>query len=114
VVAWSLLVAVLLLTPGDTELSAPQWLATFTVTGGDKLIHGLLFLTQAALLERAWPRSTSPPTRAWLAVLVALLYGLALEGAQEMVPGRGWQWSDVLADGVGAALWPLFAAWRRA
>jgi VanZ family protein len=107
------LIAFLLLIPSTSELSAPDWLDRFAAAGGDKLIHGLLFLVQAALLERTWRRRLDGAWGVWLAVLVALLYGLALESLQEMVPGRGWEWDDLVADGLGAAAWPLLMALRR-
>lgn len=47
----------------------------------------------------------------WVGVaLVAAAVGLGVEMAQTMVPGRGFEWRDLAADGVGIAV-GLGAAW---
>lgn len=112
-IAWSLLVAFLLLAPGGDAPSGPVWLERFEAAGGDKLVHGLLFLAQAALLARSGRRFGEGGGRGWLAAGVALAYGAVLEFAQDSIPGRGFEVADLAADAVGAFLWPLVSLLRR-
>ncbi|TFH87631.1 VanZ family protein [Billgrantia azerbaijanica] len=50
-----------------------------------------------------------------LAFAASLLYGIAIEYAQLLAPGRsGGDWGDILANGLGAAAAVLLLkAWRR-
>lgn len=61
----------------------------------DKLYHAVNFGILAALLYLA-------TGRAWLAVLLASLYGVSDEIHQSFVPGRSSDMTDWLADTVGA------------
>ncbi len=105
---WSLLVAVLLLVPGD-EVPDPgfwDWL--------DKPVHAVLFAVHFALLPMAlaaWRRRG-----AGLAVPAALsgAYALLLEAAQIRVPGRSWDLWDLVADFAGIVLMALWLGRRRA
>jgi VanZ family protein len=114
-VGWSLVVAVLLLAPGDLESDAPDWLSELADAGADKLVHAALFFVQACCVSRVWV-SRVRVSRAWrgraaggvwLAAGLAAAYGLALELMQWQVPGRGWEAADVAANTIGAFLWPL-------
>jgi hypothetical protein len=120
--AWTLVVGVLLLAPGELLARALPWLpATAAAPGGsDRLGHVLLFLVLAILVERSLRSRWSPwPAAAWTA-LGALAYGAALEAGQLWVPGRSPDLLDGLANGLGALLgaiarrlgeaWPARAA----
>ena len=103
-----MLVAVLLLVPGD-EVPDPgfwNWL--------DKPAHAVLFAIHFALLPRALARWRS--CGRGLAVPAALsgTYGLLLEAAQIRVPGRSWDLWDLVADLAGIAIAALWLARRRA
>lgn len=63
----------------------------------DKLYHAVNFGVLAALLYLA-------TGRAWLAVLLASLYGVSDELHQSFVPGRSSDVTDWLADTAGAFL----------
>jgi len=79
---------------GFLDLSSP-W---------DKLYHAGNFGVLAALLYLA-------TGRAWLAVLLASLYGVSDEVHQAFVPGRSADAADWLADTAGALVAVLFLRW---
>jgi len=73
----------------------------------DKLYHAGNFGVLAALLYLA-------TGQAWLAVLLASLYGVSDELHQAFVPGRSADAADWLADTTGALVAVLFLQlWRR-
>ena len=105
---WSLVVLVLLVTPGDEipELGAWKWL--------DKPAHALLFAVHCGLLASSLASSRMRDRGLSLAAVVSGLYAVLLEAAQIRVPGRSWEWWDLVADLVGIAVAALFIAGRRA
>lgn len=117
-VIWASLVLIILLIPGGSVPSVHFW--TFGLPF-DKTVHGGLFFVQALLLYLAMARTspifthrppTSPPPTAsssiaWRAAAFTILYGAATELLQRTVPGRNSEWSDLLADTIGALLIPL-------
>ena len=114
--SWSLLIAVLLLAPGDLSEPAPAWLSRFETAGGDKLVHAALFFVHAAVLARTFRRLGVGAAGPWAAAAIAAAYGLALELLQLGVDGREWDSLDVLADVTGVGLWWLarfLFRWRR-
>lgn len=79
--------------------------------------HIFAYFVLAFLLTRALAhsRQVTPKLLAWV-VLVVALYGLTDEIHQVFVPGRGFQWWDVLMDAVGGVLagsWWLVAGRKR-
>lgn len=81
-------------------------------TGWDKLNHLLAFAVLSFIAQGAAERPAAPQP----AIVVGLvLYGLGIEVAQTLVPGRSGQWQDLLANaagiGLGCAL--AWAVWRR-
>jgi len=72
-------------------------------------VHGALAAVLAFLAARSLGRSRGPLASPSAAPLLAFAYLVGLEGAQELVPGRGWGWDDVvmtlLGVLIGAALW---------
>ena len=104
---WFLLVAVLLLLPGE-DLPDQEMLSW-----ADKPVHALLFAVQCALLAR----SLSPPRARWRIAAAAIptaVLAVVLEVAQLWIPGRTWEWMDLAAGLLGIALVPLLAARHRA
>lgn len=98
-VAWTLFVAVLLLVPvgeDPSEDDAWEWL--------DKPLHALLFAVQCGLLALALGPSMPGGRGATVAFVASGLYGLGLEALQIPVPGRYFEWWDVVADLAGAAM----------
>lgn len=104
---WSLIVALLLLTPA-ASLPDPglwDWL--------DKPVHALLFAVHAGLLSRALPVRLRRGRKLATAA-VSGLYGGLLEVAQLWVPGRGLDGWDLVADASGIGAMVLLLGWRRA
>ena len=102
---WAALVLVLTLTPSAEMPRTPVWkLLSF-----DTAAHAGVFFVLAGLSwfslgrQRRWPRLAA---HAGVAVLVGcLLFGALIEVLQmTMRLGRHGEWSDLLSDGLGAAL----------
>ena len=73
--------------------------------GQDKLFHAIVYAVLGGLylaLFRPGPAGYAAQAR-WLALGLAVLYGISDEWHQSFVPGREPDVLDVLADGVGAA-----------
>jgi len=77
------------------------------VQGLDKLLHLTAYAILTVLLFRCW-LTTAATTRliasACYAATVAIVYGLLLELYQIRVPGRDFQWFDILANCGGVAM----------
>ena len=102
-VVWTLVVAVLLAMPGD-EIPDPgfwDWL--------DKPAHAVLFAIHYGLLARALAGR-----RAAAAAAGSGLFAAIMETIQLWVPGRGWEWWDLVAGFAGIAVVALVQARRRA
>lgn len=122
--------------PHQLLTSAPAWIFTILILGAilwltlapkplgdediplfpgaDKIAHALMFgaLTGAVLLDwqrkRGWRKV--PVGGVWLTAAGASAVGVAVEFAQRsMHLGRGFEITDMIADGAGAALCAL--AW---
>jgi VanZ family protein len=84
----------------------------------DKVVHVVLYAGLAALIVRAlsggWLRAFAVNT-AFLAVVIAVIYGISDEIHQYFVPQRNMDGSDVIADAVGSvvAVWSLYLAGRQ-
>ena len=107
-VIWSLLVVVLLATPGD-EIPDPgvwDWL--------DKPAHALLFGIHYGLLVRALRGSQPEERQPVAAVLGSGIFAALMETAQLWIPGRGWEWWDLVANFAGITVAALLIAGRRA
>lgn len=75
-------------------------------TGWDKSNHVLAFFVLLALLDAGWPARAL-----WQKLLVLLVYGIAIEGAQGFIPGRFASGLDMLADAIGLALYLGLRPW---
>jgi VanZ family protein len=102
---WTALLAVLALVIGVLALT-PHPPPTLD-TGWDKLNHVLAFAALAFCAQHA-AQGSRWPAPAWQGGLLA--YGVLIEIAQTLVPGRHGEWPDLLADAVGIAL-GMVAAW---
>lgn len=98
---WFLLIMVLLSLPGESFPTLQFWKP-------DKIVHIILFGTQAVLLYIALslPRPTSPqgmrPLR--FAALATVSFGVLSEGYQAVFTNRAADPFDMLANAVGVAL----------
>ena len=101
---WAGLCAWLLLTPGRELPLGPGWT--------DKPAHFVLFLVQGWLLFRGL-RTSGRRRPAVAAAAATVLYASVLEVAQLWVPGRSWEWADLLAGAAGGLLAVVGARHRR-
>lgn len=72
----------------------------------DKVVHFVAFFILAVTFHRAFPIPI------WAALIVLTMYGLAIEGAQHILPYRQASLGDLLADAAGAASYYLWVYWR--
>ena len=110
--AWAVLVAMLLLVPGSSVPAVPWWVPTTFGGWIDSFVHAFLFLVQMVLVERAVERRGRGRERR-LRVTVVLGWAFLLELLQIPVPGRSFQFIDLLFAAVGVAI-ALAAVGRRA
>lgn len=105
--AWSLAVAWMMVMPSTSvEAAVSGWPALLEIPSLDKLLHAGSFGLVAWLWARAMAesdREVQGPARWILPLLGTVLYGAFLEGVQSFLPSRAMQWTDILANSVGAA-----------
>jgi len=75
--------------------------------GTDKVLHFLAYAVLTALLFGCWRATGHKPrlvASTCYAATVAIVYGVLLELCQLWVPGRDFQWSDILANCAGVVI----------
>jgi len=72
----------------------------------DKVVHCGAFFVLALTFHRAFPLPF------WLALMILIGYGLAIEYIQGLLPYRSASWGDLLADAAGAASYYALIGWR--
>ena len=97
---WAVIVAVLLLLPGD-DLPKKELFKGF-----DKVVHVLLFGILSFLFVSIWEqRSSNIDWRIILiSFLVSFVYSTLLEYLQNFIPGRQYDLIDLLANSTGIVL----------
>jgi VanZ family protein len=74
----------------------------------DKAVHCFLFLVFALLfynsISPAGIHGMKRQHAVMLTLIISLLYGIILEFLQNYVPGRSFEFTDIIADGTGAGL----------
>lgn len=101
--------ALVLLLPGSAQPMGPPWLALLAGSGGDKLVHAVLFFGLVALTVRAL-RPLGRGRALGVSVALATLWAPLSEWLQRRVPHRDASLADLAADVVGlgaAVLWVL-------
>ncbi len=92
-------------------------LPKFELVAPDKLGHALAYGTFTWLTLRGLRRNTGRLTSAgaWWTVCLAIAYGVLMEFVQyAFVPGRFYEYDDMLANAFGAvAAWCVFIALQR-
>jgi hypothetical protein len=104
-IGWLIFCTVLLTIPGDS-LPGESWL---NIPHLDKYIHIFLFSVMTVLMSRWLLKKGIPYHRDKLYIivcgLIALAYGIGMEYVQKYwVPLRSFDYTDIVADGVGAIL----------
>jgi VanZ family protein len=107
--AWTVFILVLLMLPGNSVPSLPEWTLEFSP---DKIVHAVLFFVHAVLLYGAMVTTTVLASRASRIRVAACVASLAFGGATELLQmlaiARSTSAADFLADGIGTALAFLF------
>ena len=75
--------------------------------GADKIVHGIMFGFFTIMMILDWQRGHNWNDAGWpktmVAILISTTLGVMIEVAQlNMNLGRGFEWEDMIADGVGA------------
>ncbi len=98
-VIWAGIILVLTLTPG-------KYVPNTTLFSYDKLGHAGIFCILAVLLMFAFYRSGkhSRTWSMWTGFGLAVVYGLGIEFMQNLIPDRGMELFDALANTVGSFL----------
>ena len=87
--------------PASTEVIQPAYVF------GDFVLHafGYFGLTVVLVFAQRQPRI-------WITAIVAMLIGIAMEGVQALTPDRAMEFSDALANTVGALVGAGFIWFR--
>ncbi|MDX1503170.1 MAG: VanZ family protein [Thermoanaerobaculia bacterium] len=96
---WTVFCTVLLLVPSDSFGSADEQIEALEEIGHAAVIAVLALLAGRSL--EVGPRTLR--RAAALGTAGAVVYAVATEALQELVPGRGWEGIDVVASVAGAA-----------
>lgn len=92
-------------------------LPKFELVAPDKLGHALAYGTFTWLALRGLRRNAGRLIRrgVWWTVCLAIAYGVLMEFVQyAFVPGRFYEYDDMLANAFGAVVaWGIFTAWQR-
>lgn len=104
-IGWLIFCTVLLTIPGDS-LPGDNWL---NIPHLDKYIHIFLFSVMTILMSRWLLKKGIPYHQGKLYIIIcgllALAYGIGMEYVQKYwVPLRSFDYTDIIADGVGALL----------
>lgn len=107
---WGALVTVAMLAPWGHDHSHP-WRGLPWLPDPDKVGHGVLFFVLAWLISRAL-KAAGHRRPVLTATLVTIVYGTALEMAQNWVPLRSTDPWDVVANAAGALAFATIATLR--
>lgn len=99
--AWAAVIVAVTAAPASTLPSAPL------LPGLDKLVHAVLFGVLAWLALSARARDHGIRVPMWILIVSLATFAAADEGLQRLVPGRGADWMDWMADMAGV----LIAVW---
>lgn len=102
-IIWAIIILILTLTPGS-NLPATGFL---NIRNSDKIGHFFIFAVFAYLLTKALTNDGSEKkfhNSITFSFLTALIFGIAIEFIQIVIPGRGFDLLDILADISGVAL----------
>jgi VanZ family protein len=108
-ILWVLLILLLGLSPGDAMPNTDVW----DFLSFDKVAHFFVFSVLCLLLIIGFTKQYSFKFIKYnsqkIAVSFSVLYGLLIELGQSLVPGRGLEYADLLANTIGAITgWLIF------
>jgi VanZ family protein len=96
--SWAILILFLTLTPA-------QHIPKNEIFGYDKLGHAGIFCIQTLLLMLTLTRSGVTIRKSVvISVVACAIYGFAIEGMQQFIPGRSMDWFDAVANITGSFL----------
>lgn len=99
---WLLLVLLLTLTPGENMPKTGLWedLLSF-----DKVAHffifGILVFLMIVGLSKQYRYQFLRSKAVQLSLTVGILYGIIIEIIQQFIPGRGFEFADIIANTIG-------------
>ncbi len=111
--AWTLLVLVLTLWPGDSFPALGEDLQRALPGGSDKIVHALLFLFETIFVARAL-RALGHQRPLLAAIAAAASLAALTELLQLFTPSRSGDLADFAADQIGIAAYAGTVAVRRA
>lgn len=89
---------------GASVLPSVQ-LPKFDLLSADKLGHAVAYGVLTLLILRAHARLGGAPRPDWTAVLFSIAWGVLMEYVQYFfLPGRFYEYDDMLANGIGALI----------
>ena len=101
---WALVILLLTLTPGH---SLPK-LDMFTIDGIDLIAHSGVFFILALLMTLGFKKqSRFSPLKEKTGMYVIILcttFGVAIELLQIIIPGRGFEFFDMIANSLGSLM----------
>lgn len=100
-IAWAIIILILTLTPGK---SVPD----ISLFDYDKIGHAGIFFIFSFLLITGLYKMDQRPQRVAKVVVIGLVssvvYGFAIEFIQDLIPDRGMEWYDAVANILGSIL----------
>lgn len=105
-IIWFLLILLLGLTPGESMPSTNVW----DFLSFDKIAHFFVFAVLTFLFILGFSKQYTflffRYNAVYLAISIAMIYGIIIEIGQTFIPERGLEFADMLANSIG-----VFAGW---
>lgn len=100
-ILWALVIMVLTFTPGPNLPPLPHWELISFDTFVHTVIFGVLIFLLANTLKRLDSDSFLSKYQLLVALLLAFAYGVLIEVIQPYIPGRTFDYYDILSNTIG-------------
>jgi VanZ family protein len=104
---------VLTFTPGPSLPPLPHW----EIISFDTLVHGVIFAVLVFLMANAFKHSEQNSIFSTYAIPIAtalsMVYGSLIEVIQRYIPGRSFDYYDILSNTIGCMIGILFLLAQR-